>query len=242
MKRAAGVRCVWFGHLTGGKATSPNVLIYQFLCVCVLGMLSGSPLPASASRFTFDFQADRVGQRPQGFYFDETRGGAEGKWRVVQDGENQVLAQVDRARDKQRFALAVVKDCKLKDVKLAVKIKSVAGEQEATGGVVWRYRNSENYLVARVDILDKRVRLYRVVNGNLATFGREDGLKLKPDTWYTLRVEHKGNTVKVYLDDEVLIVEKDRHFRDAGKVGLWTKADAKTYFDDFRLRNSDDDD
>jgi hypothetical protein len=51
-----------------------------------------------------------------------------------------------------------------------------------------------------------------------------------------LRVEHKGDTVKVYLDDEVLIVEKDRHFREAGKVGLWTKADAQTYFDDFLIR------
>jgi hypothetical protein len=160
---------------------------------------------------------------------------------VVQDGDHRVLAQVDRTGDKHRLALAVVRDCKLKDVKLTVKIKCVAGEQEATGGVVWRYRNSENYLLARVDTMDRRVRLYRVVNGNLATFGREDGLKLEPDTWYTLRVEHQGDRVKVYLDDEVLIVERDRHFRDAGKVGLWTKADAKTYFDDFRIRNMNDD-
>jgi hypothetical protein len=190
----------------------------------------------------FDFESDAVGESPKGFAFKSTGPGGEGKWLVVRDGDEQVLAQVDRKRHKQRLALAVVEDAVLKDVKLAVRIKSVAGDREATGGVVWRYRDAENYLLARIDVLDNRVRLYRVVNGNLATFGREDGLKLKPDTWYTLRVAHQGSTIKVYLDDEVVIMEKDRHFRDAGKVGLWTKADAKTFFDDLRFRDPNHDD
>jgi hypothetical protein len=244
MKRVIGVQCVnSFGSASARlpAASTVDSAVFRWCVFLLAASLAASPVSAETSQLSFDFQSDQVGEQPRGFYFDRTGRGTEGDWRVVEDGESHVLAQVDRAREKQRLALAVVENAKLKDVKLQVKIKCVAGEREATGGVVWRYRDSENYLLARIDVMDNRVRLYRVVNGNLATFGREDDLKLKPDTWYTLRVEHKGRTIKVYLDDEALIVERDRHFRDAGKVGLWTKADAKTYFDDLRFRDANND-
>jgi hypothetical protein len=196
-------------------------------------MIALAVLSSPAGAETWDFEKDQVDGPPKGFYFDVTRRGPKAKWRVVQDGDNRVLAQLDTSRQRRRYALAVVEDLKFKDVKLKAKIKVAAGNGEPTGGVVWRYKNSENYLVARLDFSDNRVRLYRVVNGNRVMFGRGDKLPLRADQWYTLRVEHKDNKIKVYLDDEVLIVEKDRHFRNAGKVGLWTQADAETYFDDF---------
>jgi hypothetical protein len=188
---------------------------------------------------TWKFESDREEREPKGFYFDETGRAPGAKWRVLRDGDNNVLAQLDTSREKNRFALAVVEDVRLKDVKLTVRIKAVAGDVDQSGGLVWRYRNSENYLVARLSVPDKSVCLYRVVGGNRIKFGEQEKLSLKAGTWYTLRVDHRGRNIKVYLDNEALFVEKDRHFDDSGKVGLWTRADAVTYFDDFEAKDLD---
>ena len=121
------------------------------------------------------------------------------------------------------------------------KIKVVAGDEEQSGGIVWRYKNSENYLLARLDPEEKNVRVYRVVDGNRVRFGGEQRKKLALNQWYTLRIEHRGSLVKVYLDDEMLFDERDRHFTKAGKVGLWTKGDAVVHFDDVRAQELTDD-
>jgi hypothetical protein len=90
--------------------------------------------------------------------------------------------------------------------------------------------------MVRLNVSERDVRLYRVVRGNRVKFGEEDDLRLQTNTWYQLRVDHEGDRIKVYLNDDVLFVERDRHFRDAGKVGLWAGADSLTYFDDFLAR------
>lgn len=196
---------------------------------------AGPALPA-----TWDFQADTVGEPPQGFYFQVTGNKAPpGKWRVLEDAGGRVLAQLDRTRSDRRSALAVVDNLALKDVRLTSRIKVVVGDEDRAGGVVWRYQDSENHLLARLSVREGNVRLYRVVDGNRVKFGGEDGLKLAPNRWYTLRVEHRGRRIKIYLDDEMLFDEDDRHFTKAGKVGLWTRADSVTYFDDVRAVDLD---
>lgn len=199
----------------------------------------------------WDFQKDAPGKPPTGFFFQVTeRTGREpaGKWRVVEEGENKLLAQLDRSRDDLRFALAIVEGTSLEHLRLSCRVKAVDGTDDQSGGLVWRYRNSENYLVARLDVREDNVRLYRVVNGNRVKFGGEGDLGLKAGRWYALRVEHRGETVKVYLDGEMLFDERDRHFRGPGKFGLWTEADSVTHFDDLRAepldhrRRRDDDD
>jgi hypothetical protein len=200
-----------------------------------------------ASDVHFSFQSDQLDQNPQKFIFcsGRTSNVIPVHWRVVADTENsqrQVLAWLAPEKVEHRYALALAESCHCRDVKLSVRIKFPSGEPDATGGLVWRYQDSENYLVARLDPSQQRGRLYRVVNGNLATFGHADGLTLQPETWYTLRVEHKRDTVKMYLDDEALLVVKDRHFRHSGRVGIWTKTTASTYFDDLRIRQWHDDD
>ena len=84
---------------------------------------------------------------------------------------------------------------------------------------------------------DKRVRLYRVVNGHRVKFGEEINLPLSAGTWYTLRVEHRQDKIKVYLDGEAVIVEKETHFQKAGRVGLYANENARTFFDDFEARS-----
>jgi hypothetical protein len=199
-------------------------------------VLLGGPLDRS---WTFD--GNPAGKPPEGFYFDTTNDRHDGKWEVVSDNGQQVLAQLNNHRDRRRQALAVVRDVEKRDVRVSCRIKLISGAVEQSAGIVWRYRNSENYLVARLDPAEKNVRLYRVVDGHRVKFGGEDRKKLELNQWHTLRIEHRRGLVKVYLDDEMLFDERDRHFTQAGKIGLWTKGDSVAYFDDLRVTELDDD-
>jgi hypothetical protein len=198
-------------------------------------------LAAGSLDRTWSFDADALDKPPAGFYFDTTNDRPDGAWRVVQDGMARVLAQTDKRTDERRLALAVVNGVELRHVRLSAKIKIVGGIEEQAGGIVWRYRNSENYLVASIDSKEKHVRLYRVVDGNRVRFGGEGLKRLELNRWYTLRIEHRGARIKVYVDEEMLFDERDRHFTRAGRIGLWTKADSVVHFDDLRVQDLDDD-
>jgi hypothetical protein len=206
----------------------------------VLVLLAG--MSCGEREWEWDFDKDDPGDKPKGFYFDETGRAPDGKWRVVEVEGGKVLAQLDESRDGDRYALAVVEDSSIEHIKVSVRLKAVKGERDQAGGLMWRYRNSENYLVARLDISERNIRLYRFVRGNRIQFGVEEDLDVQLGKWYTLRVEHKGREIKVYLDDDVVIVERDRHFTRPGRIGLWTKSDSVVYFDDLYAKNLDDDD
>jgi hypothetical protein len=96
--------------------------------------------------------------------------------------------------------------------------------------------------VARLDVTDGDVRLFRVSDGNSTPFGIKQDLDLKPNQWYTLRVVHVGCEIKVYLDDDVVIMKHEKHFERSGKVGLWTKSDSVMQFDDLQAKRIESDD
>ena len=155
-----------------------------------LFVLAAAPLDR-----TWTFEADVPDKPPAGFYFDTTNDRPDGNWRIVQDGMARILAQTDKRRDERRQALAVVNGVELRHLRLSAKIKIVSGAEEQAGGIVWRYRNSENYLVASIDTEEKNVRLYRVVDGNRVRFGGADHKKLELNRWHTLRIEHRGSRI-----------------------------------------------
>lgn len=184
-----------------------------------------------------DFEKEGLNHPPDSFSFVPTHNQPK-EWQVVQDGDNRVLSR-RHANDKEgEVSLAVTEKAKLLDVFVSARIKALDGKGDKNGGLIWRYKDSKNYLLARLDIADKRVRLYRVVNGNRVKFGEESNLRVAAGMWYTLRVEHRSDKIKVYLDDEALIIEKDTHFRKAGRVGLYANEDSESYFDDFEVRST----
>src|SRR5262245_4641680 len=109
----------------------------------------------------WDFEKDEPDRPPAGFEFTTTKESPPGKWVVRKDGEKKVLAQLDESDASNRFAMAVAKDATFKDVALSVRGKPVSGKVDQAVGLVWRYKDPNNYYLARSNVLEENVRLYR---------------------------------------------------------------------------------
>jgi hypothetical protein len=202
------------------------------------GMLVGLGLAVSAAvaqeKTVMDFESDGVGQQPKGFEFGRTGEGKPGNWTVVVQEDapsgKKVLAQTDTDSTDNRFPIAFTGP-DLKDLRLSVRCKPVAGSVDQGCGLVFRLRDANNYYVARANALEDNVRLYRVVNGRRRQFGGWNG-KVASGVWHQLGIEAKGDHITVSFNGAKVIDEHDSTFPDAGKFGVWTKADSVIYFDD----------
>jgi hypothetical protein len=161
-----------------------------------------------------------------------------GTWHVVADGTApsapNTLAQVSNDHVGSYFNLAIADTPPLKDVTVSVRSKAEVGKIDQGGGLVWRYRDHKNYYVARHNNLEKNYRLYKVVDGTRTRFGTAD-LDLAAGTWHELKVTMSGNRIECWLDGKRLIEAQDDTFPEAGGVGLWSKADAQSHFDNFTV-------
>ncbi len=208
-----------------GKVVVPGAVM--------LGLV-GSALAQGAAPKTWTFRDDAVDAPPAGFSFGRTGGGRPGKWVVLADASapagDHVLAQVDEDRTDYRFPVAVADAPILEDLRLEVRCKPVGGKTDQACGLVFRYQDEDNYYVARANALEDNVNLYHVVKGHRRQVRGWKG-KVSGGTWHTLAVEARGDRLKVIWEGKPIIEVADRTFRQAGKVGLWTKADSVTYFD-----------
>jgi len=113
-----------------------------------------------------------------------------------------------------------------------VKFKSLAGKEDQAGGVVWHWKDGDNYYVARANALEDNVSLYYTQGGRRITLKYVDA-PVPPQVWHTLRVEFSGKSIRVVYDGKSTIEMDDAHIPGAGAVGVWTKSDSVTLFDDF---------
>jgi 3-keto-disaccharide hydrolase len=154
-----------------------------------------------------------------------------------------VLAQTSADTTGYRFPLAIVDDSNFKDLDMSVRFKTISGKEDQGAGLVWRYRDANNYYIVRANALENNVVLYKMENGkriSLAPKGtpaKTYGVKAKVpgNTWNQLSVKASGNLFTVSLNDQKLFEVEDSTFPEAGKVGLWTKADSVIHFDDFTV-------
>ena len=210
-----------------------------FMALVVLGMT----IVVHGATRKVDFSDDAVGQAPKGFEFGHTaKVGTPGKWVVQAEGKNMYLAQVDADNTRSRFPVAVVTDVKAADVDLSVRFKPVSGRVDQAAGLVWRFQNEDNYYIVRANALENNVVLYKVENGKRTDLpvkgeGRTYGKKAQVPAgqWSTLRVVATGPLFEVHFNGGKLYEVEDTTFRQPGKVGVWTKADSVTQFDDLTL-------
>ena len=200
----------------------------------------------SAQTTTFDFNNDKVGEVPSGFSTALTGRGRPGKWVVMKDdgspNQGNVLAQTDADRTDYRFPVCVYDSLAATDVDISVRFKPVSGRVDQGAGIFWRYQDKDNYYIVRANALEGNVVLYKVQNGKrtdlpLVGKGRTYGMKDKVPSgeWGTLRVVARGNHFEVYHNGKKLYEVEDETFKQAGKIGLWTKADSVIYFDDLTV-------
>jgi Domain of Unknown Function (DUF1080) len=113
-----------------------------------------------------------------------------------------------------------------------VKFKPISGKEDQAGGLVWRAKDADNYYIARANALEDNVTIYHTVNGR-RTEKKRTNTKVASNQWHTLRVEFQGSHFTVAFDGKKAIDWTDDTLKEAGKVGVWTKADSVTLFDDF---------
>ena len=199
---------------------------------------SPAPPQAAGASFTYNFDSDTVGAMPTKFHSARTGQGAESKWEVMADptapSKPNVVAQTSTDKTDYRFPLLIADEGSFKDLELSVRFKAVSGKVDRAGGLVFRLKDANNYYIVRANALEDNYRLYHVVNGRRRQFAGAN-LKVTSDEWHELRVECVGNKIICYYDGTKKIEATDDTFKEGGKVGLWTKADSVTYFDDLKV-------
>jgi Domain of Unknown Function (DUF1080) len=197
-----------------------------------------APVQTAGSSFTYNFDSDKAGDTPFKFHGIRTGHGAPGQWVVIPEpsapSRPNVLAQNSADPTDLRFVLLVGDEGSFKDFNLSVKSKTVSGEIDRTAGLVFRLKDANNYYAVHVNALEDKYRLYHVVAGKRHPFAGAN-FAITSGEWHELRVECIGDKIICYFDGVKKIEATDETFRDAGKVGLWTKADSVTYFDDLRV-------
>ena len=188
---------------------------------------------------TVNFDNADVGKLPANWTGTET-GEGEPKWAVVADDSAPSKPNVLKQSGEATYPVCIKEDTSIKDGYVEVKFKPVSGKEDQAGGIIWRCKDADNYYITRANANEDNVVLYKTVKGkrtSLDIAGRKGGYGVKAPVpsgkWHTLRVEFAGNKSTVIFNGQKLFNVEDDTFTEAGKVGLWTKADSVTLFDDF---------
>jgi hypothetical protein len=194
----------------------------------ILGSLLFAAPPAAE---TINFDQAEAGKAPAGWNATQT-GTGQAKWAVVADDTAPSKPNVLKQSGQATYPVCIKDDTSLKDGVVEVKFKPISGREDQAGGLIWRAKDSNNYYIARANALENNVTIYDTVNGRRSERKRTK-MTVASNQWHTLRVDFQGNHFTVTFDGKQAIDWNDETFKDAGKLGVWTKADSVTLFDDF---------
>jgi hypothetical protein len=178
-----------------------------------------------------NFDKDKAGAPPADWTCGVT-GGGHPRWTVEPDPSAPSAPNVLMQSGAGDFPWCVRTGTSVQDGFVEVRFKPIRGRGDQAGGVVWRWKDGKNYYVARANALENNVSLYYTEGGRRKTLMVVDA-PVAAKAWHLLRVEFKGSRISVALDGRAMIDLADAHIGGAGAVGVWTKADSVTAFDDF---------
>src|SRR5213594_1768840 len=184
-----------------------------------------------AAAETVRFDDMKSGAAPGGWTATQTGSGT-AKWAIEKDESAPSKPNVLKQSGQATFPVCIKDDTSLKDGFVEVKFKPVSGKEDQAGGVIWRAKDADIYYIARANALEDNVTIYHTIKGKRVSF-KNTNTKVASGVWHTLRVDFAGNRFTVTFDGKKVIEATDDSFADAGKVGVWTKADSVTLFDDF---------
>jgi hypothetical protein len=188
----------------------------------------------------WDFEKTNIGKIPTGWKAGATNlRGEIATWEVISDSidgrKSRTLGMI-RANDNfgGTFNLCWTSSVQFKDGEIEVGFKAVRGVVDQGGGPIWRVQDKNNYYIARANPLENNFRVYSVKNGDRKQLDSAR-VEVPPQQWHTMKIVHNENHIEGYLNGRKYLDCNDVTFQDAGGVGLWTKADAVTYFDDYKV-------
>ncbi|MEO8631656.1 MAG: hypothetical protein ABI612_26715 [Betaproteobacteria bacterium] len=194
---------------------------------CLAAALCAAPALAE----TIDFDRDTTGAPPAGWVCGTTGRGSP-HWAVAADPSAPSKPNTLQQTGTAAFPWCAKKDVAIADGFVEVKFKPLQGREDQAGGLVWRWKDADNYYVARANALENNVSIYYTTRGSRHTIKYVDA-PVAPNQWHTLRVAFAGKRARVILDGKQYLDVQDTHIEGAGAVGVWTKADSVTAFDDF---------
>lgn len=212
----------------------------HFCTVTLVALLGVSISTADEKDRPFRLSKDDVGKVPSGWKADKTGKGEGSVWKVVADETapsktGLVLAQTAESPGNV-FNLCVADEPSLKDVEVTVAFKAVKGQKDQGGGIVWRYQDADNYYIARMNPLEDNFRVYKVIAGKRIQLETKEDLKVPTGEWHNLKIKMVGDHIECFFDGKKYLDAKDDAIQKEGKVGLWTKADAQSHFDQFTVK------
>ena len=194
-------------------------------------VLAATVLAGAAVADTVNFDNLKTGAPPAGWTATRT-GTGDARWTIEKDDTAPSKPNVLKQSGEATYPVCIKDDTSVKDGFVEVKFKPISGKEDQAGGVVWRLKDANNYYVARANALEDNVTIYDTVNGR-RTERKRTNVKVAPNAWHAIRVDFQDNHFTVTLDGKKALDRDDVTFKDAGNVGVWTKADSVTLFDDF---------
>jgi hypothetical protein len=189
----------------------------------------------SAPLAEWNFNKDEAGKTPPGWQVGETKGtGKTGTWVVASDDtapSKPNVLKLQTQADDSTFNLLIAEKTSFKDLELRTRIKAISGKEDQGGGLIWRCKDPNNYYICRINPLEGNFRVYKVQDGKRTQLQSEK-LETNAGQWYEVRAVMVGDRMECFVDGKKYLEAKDDTFKEAGKIGLWTKADASSAFDD----------
>lgn len=182
----------------------------------------------------WNFDKDEAGKTPAAWRVAETKGsGKTGKWIVVADDtapSKPNMLKLDTQAEGGTFNLLIAEKTSYKDLDLRARVKALSGNEDQGGGLIWRAKDENNYYVCRINPLEDNFRVYKVVDGKRSQIQSEK-IETKTGQWYEVRAVMTGDHIECFVDGKPYLHAHDDTFKEAGMIGLWTKADASSVFD-----------
>src|SRR6516225_2079646 len=215
----------------------PFILLILASVIVTSALVGGSDEFAQSAATIVSVATAEIGHATADFDFARTGQGAPSQWTVVSDtgaSPNRVIEQSSTDRTDYRFPLAIYKPIVAKNVEVSVRFKPVSGRVDQAGGIAVRVLDADNYYVVRANALENNVRFYRVVKGRRAQI---DGVNIEvtSNVWHALALKAEGDKFTIMFEGKTLFTTSDRTFASAGKIGLWTKSDSVTRFDQIAI-------
>jgi hypothetical protein len=196
----------------------------------LLALAAGLSARAALAQ-TENFDSSKPGELPAGWVAGVTGKGA-AHWSVERDATAPSPPNILKQSGVGTYPWCVKKDVSLQNGFVEVRFKPISGQEDQAGGLIWRWQDGDNYYVARANALEDNVTIYHTIKGKRTEKKRAD-MKVSTNQWHTLRVDFRGSHFTVALDGKKALDWDDNTFNQAGAVGVWTKADSVTLFDDF---------